>query len=159
MAALRLSAAACWRLLAVVGILIADIASKQWATAILKNDAPIVWLPLLQLVYVENTGIAFGIFAGSGGRWLLVVLALLLSAALLYHMRQTADQCEKWACALIVAGALGNVIDRWRFGYVVDFIDVHWGGYHWPAFNVADTAISSGALLFAYRLLLRRQNI
>lgn len=136
----------------IAAVIFADTASKEWALAVLKDAEPIVVAPILRLVYVENTGVAFGLLAG-GSRWLLVALALGLSAFLVYYMRQAANAAEKWGCALMLSGAIGNMADRVRFGYVVDFIDAHVAGYHWPAFNVADISISCGAMLFIYAML------
>lgn len=137
--------------LLVAGIFLADWASKQWAIAVLHESPPIQLLPFLRLVYVENTGIAFGLFAGYGelGRWLLIASSALLVGVLIYYSRQTQSRWERFAALLIIGGAAGNILDRFRFGYVVDFVDVYIAAYHWPAFNVADMAISIGGVLFA----------
>lgn len=130
-----------------------DVLSKSWAVQKLKDAAPVELTPFLRLVYVENTGAAFGILAGGEARWLLLGVALLLCAGLSLFIWHSRHLGERFAAALVIGGAVGNMHDRYRFGYVVDFIDAHWGRYHWPAFNAADMAISCGALWFAYLLL------
>ena len=142
-------------LLLAVCIVVADINSKNWVVAALKYEKPIDLLPILRLVYVENTGTAFGLFANDSevGRWLLVALTGGISIVLLTLLWQAASKIEMAAAALMVGGAVGNIYDRVLYGYVVDFIDAHWQGVHWPAFNVADIAISVGAVLFACVLL------
>lgn len=99
------------------------------------------------LVLAWNRGISFGMFGASSavGVWILVSLALVISAVLIRFMMKAETRFAALAFALVIGGAIGNVIDRVRFGAVVDFLDVHAMGYHWPAFNVADSAITIGA--------------
>ncbi len=119
------------------------------------------WLPLharyevigglLTINHVQNYGAAFGLFANVSGdllRWVLVVVSIAAVGLIWAYAR------EGWhepkiviAFGMILGGALGNLVDRLRLGYVVDFIDVHWGSYHWPSFNVADAAITVGAVI------------
>jgi signal peptidase II len=115
---------------------------------------------VLALVLVRNTGLAFGLLAGlpAGWRWvvaLLSIAALLVLARVATRVLSQGGWVDTAAIGLIFGGAVGNLIDRGRFGAVVDFIDVHWRAWHWPAFNVADSAISVGVLLLAFRLLAR----
>lgn len=110
----------------------------------------------LNLVYVQNAGAAFGIFADSAMRVpLLSGIAVLAVGVILWILpRLGAEQrWQKLGLVLVVPGALGNLIDRVRFGYVVDFIDVHWYQYHWPAFNVADSAITIGVAFMLVDIL------
>ncbi len=110
----------------------------------------------LNLVYVQNPGAAFGIFADSALRVpFLSGIALLAVAVIVWVLpRLGAEQrWQKLGLVLVVPGALGNLIDRLRFGYVIDFIDVHWYQYHWPAFNVADSAISVGVAFMLVDML------
>lgn len=109
------------------------------------------------LVNARNDGIAFGLFAGGGqfGVWFFSAVALLLFATLVFCAARSESAVERAAMALMAGGAIGNVYDRLRFGYVVDFADAHLGGYHWPAFNIADAAISIGALLWITLLFWR----
>lgn len=139
-----------------VVILALDIATKQWALTSLLGRGRVEITPFFNLVLVWNTGVSFGLFQSGSelGRWLLVGLAAVIAVALLVwlrHERRTAPRLAIW---LILAGALGNVLDRLRFGAVVDFLDFHAFGYHWPAFNVADSAIVVGAAILVVDSLL-----
>lgn len=151
-----------WRagyLLAAFGIYMADQASKAWAARTLKfGEDRTVISGFLDFVYTENRGIAFGQLqeGGSFGRWLLVVLALAAAVAVLYYFMRTPRNDDRilGASALLLAGITGNLTDRARLGYVIDFISVHAGSYHWPTFNVADASICLGAGLMAWDLIL-----
>jgi len=150
-----------WRagyLLAAFGIYMADQASKAWAVRLLRfGDERVVIPGFLQFIYTENPGIAFGQLqeGGSFARWFFVVLAVLAAAAVLYYFLRTPRNDDRvlGACALLLAGISGNLTDRVRLGYVIDFIVLHAGNYHWPTFNVADASITVGALLLAYDLV------
>jgi signal peptidase II len=111
----------------------------------------IVVLPVLEITRLHNTGAAFSFLAGAAGwqRWLFTGLAITVSIALVLWLKRIDRSATALASAvaLILAGALGNVIDRLRLGYVIDFIHVHWGDHYFPAFNVADSAITVGAVL------------
>ena len=149
-----------WRaayIFAAFAVYMTDQASKAWAVRALRfGQARVLIDGLLALEYAENRGIAFGQLqeGGSFGRWFFVVLAVLAAIALLYYFWRTprADDRVLGACALLLAGILGNLTDRARLGYVVDFILVHWGQYHWPTFNVADASICAGAFLLVFDL-------
>lgn len=100
------------------------------------------------IVRVHNSGAAFSFLAGASGwqRWFFTVIGLLAAAVILWMLRAHAGQkLFAFALACILGGAIGNVIDRMMYGYVVDFLDFHWRGWHFPAFNIADSAISIGA--------------
>ena len=150
-----------WRagyLLASVGIYMVDQSSKAWAVRALRfGDERMIVNGVLDFVYTENPGIAFGQLQESGafGRWFFVALAILAAAAVLFYFLRTPRNDDRvlGACALLLAGIAGNLTDRARLGYVVDFISVHAGSWHWPTFNVADASISIGALLLAYDLI------
>ena len=150
-----------WRagyLLAAFGIYMADQASKAWAVKTLRfSEERVLIRGFLQFIYTENPGIAFGQLqqGGSFGRWFFVVLAVLAAIAVFYYFMRTPRNDDRvlGACALLLAGILGNLTDRARLGYVVDFIVLHAGNYHWPTFNVADASITIGALLLAYDLV------
>ena len=108
--------------------------------------------PVLDISYWRNQGAAFSFLAAAGGwqRWLFTGFALLVSAVIALWLRRLDGHAQKrLACALmlVMGGAIGNVIDRVRFGYVVDFIVVHWNAHYFPAFNVADSCITVGAAL------------
>ncbi len=153
---------ATWRaayLVASFGIFLADQASKAWAVRRLRLGQDITVIPgFLDLAYAENPGVAFGQLQNGGawGRWLLVALAAAATVAVLTYFWRTPREDDRvlGACALLLAGILGNVADRARLGYVVDFIVLHAGDYHWPTFNVADASICVGAGLLALDLLL-----
>lgn len=150
-----------WRagyLLAAFGIYMADQASKAWAVKALRLGDPWVIIPgFFQFIYTENPGIAFGQLqeGGAFGRWFFVVLAVLAAIAVFYYFMRTPRNDDRvlGACALLLAGILGNLTDRARLGYVVDFIVLHAGEYHWPTFNIADASITIGALLLAYDIV------
>ena len=154
-----------WRagyLLASFGIYMVDQSSKAWAVRALRHaDDRTIIRGFLDFVYTENRGIAFGQLqeSGSFGRWFFVVLALAAAVAVLYYFLRTPRNDDRvlGACALLLAGIAGNLTDRVRLGYVVDFIVVHAGTWHWPTFNVADASISIGALLLAFDLLFERK--
>jgi signal peptidase II len=144
-------------LVASFGIYMMDQASKAWAVRALRfGQSRVLVDGLLALEYAENRGIAFGQLqeGGSFGRWFFVVLAVLAAIAVLYYFWRTprSDDRVLGACALLLAGILGNLTDRVRLGYVVDFILLHAGQYHWPTFNVADASICAGALLLVLDL-------
>jgi signal peptidase II len=111
----------------------------------------IIVLPVLDITRAHNTGAAFSFLAGEAGwqRWLFTVLAIGVSVALVLWLKRIHFQARVLAAAvaLILGGALGNVIDRLRLGHVIDFIHAHWGEHYFPAFNVADSAITIGAAL------------
>jgi signal peptidase II len=112
------------------------------------------------LVFVYNTGAAFSFLAGAGGwqRWFFVVLALAVSGWIVWMLKQHWQETGLAAAlALIMGGALGNVIDRFAYGAVVDFLDFHVAGWHWPAFNVADMAITCGAALIIFDQFRRKE--
>ncbi|MBP6627159.1 MAG: signal peptidase II [Arenimonas sp.] len=127
--------------------------SKHWALSNLVYQQPVpvidgwAWWTL-----VYNYGAAFSLLADAGGwqRWFFTGLAVVISVALVFWLARTprGDWRTALPFALVIAGAVGNLVDRLRFGYVVDFIDVlYWPGRHWPAFNIADSCIVVGAIL------------
>ena len=150
-----------WRgayLLASFGLYMVDQSTKAWAVRALRfgHDRTII-NRFLDLIYAENNGIAFGQLQerGNFARWFFVVLAIAAALAVFYYFVRTPRNDDRvlGACALLLAGILGNLTDRVRLGYVIDFIAMHAGSYHWPTFNVADASISIGALLLAYDLV------
>ncbi len=144
-------------LVAALGIYVMDNASKAWAIRRVRFKDYTVINGMLDFVYAENPGIAFGQLqeGGSFGRWFFVVLAGTAAVAVLFYFFRTARNDDRMlgACALLLAGILGNLTDRARLGFVIDFIQLHAGQYHWPTFNVADASITIGALLLAYDLI------
>jgi signal peptidase II len=123
-------------------------------------DPPLMVTAFFNLVLVWNRGVSFGMFNSSGALapWLLSGVALAVVIGLVVWLRRNDQLLTAFGLGLVIGGALGNVIDRIRFGAVIDFLDFHLAGYHWPAFNLADAAICIGALLMlADGLLARRR--
>lgn len=115
--------------------------------------------PFFNLVMAWNRGVSFGIFNNPDSphnAWALTALSLVICSFLAAWMLRTTDTLLRVSLGLIIGGALGNVIDRIRFGAVADFLDVHVAGYHWPAFNIADSGITIGALLLVADALFRQ---
>lgn len=144
-----------WLLLA-VAVIATDQASKAAVLDGLALGETHTLASFFNLVLVFNSGAAFSFLAGAGGwqKWFFVLLAVGISSWLLVLLRQHArERLLPTALALILGGALGNMIDRLRFDAVVDFLDFHAAGYHWPAFNIADSAITVGvALMLLHQL-------
>ncbi len=113
--------------------------------------------PFFRLVMAWNRGVSFGLLDSESpyGPWLLSAASLAVVAGLVVWLRRTAGGPQTAAVGLIIGGALGNVLDRLRFGAVADFLDFHWGEYHWPAFNAADTAITLGVAVLIFDALFR----
>jgi signal peptidase II len=141
-----------WLALATFVVLL-DQASKAWVLGSFRLAEHHVVTPFFNLVLVFNPGASFSFLADAGGwqKWFFVVLALGISVWLLSMLRHHAqERLMPAALSLILGGAIGNVIDRLRFDAVVDFLDFHLAGYHWPAFNVADSAITVGVALMLW---------
>ena len=148
------------RLLTLAAIVIGlDLVSKQVMLALIF-DPPrrIDVLPFLNFAPVWNPGISFGMLADGGDvmRYLLTALALAVAGWLIWKVPQF-QRLERLGAGLIAGGAIGNAIDRLRFGKVVDFIDVYVQTWHWPAFNIADAAITIGAGLWICSILVERE--
>lgn len=147
-----------WLALA-AAIIAADQASKSLVLASLRLGETVVLTPFFNWTLTFNPGASFSFLADAGGwqRWLFTGLALAVAGWILLELRRHAgERLLALAMTLIMGGALGNVIDRMRFGAVVDFIQVHAAGWYFPAFNVADSAISIGAVLLVWEQM--RQN-
>ena len=133
--------------IAAVVIVLLDQFTKWWIlTSVMKPPQRIPITGFFDLVLVYNRGVSFGIFGGapSWATAALIIFALLLSAALCIWMWRADSVLLGTALGFVVGGAIGNVIDRFLHGAVVDFLDFYVAGYHWPAFNVADSAITIG---------------
>lgn len=145
-----------------VAVLVAalDQWSKWWVFDRLLAETPRIEVTsFFNLVVAWNTGISFGMFGAGGetGKWLLIAVAMVIVAFLARWLRQAEVKYTAIAIGLIIGGAFGNVIDRVRLGAVADFLDFHVAGYHWPAFNVADSAITLGAVLLLLEALFSPQ--
>jgi signal peptidase II len=134
-------------------VLLLDQLSKWSALSNLKLGIPEEVLPFMNWLLLFNPGAAFSFLSQSSGwqRWFFTILGLAASLYILWLLRKNqSDKMLSWALSLILGGALGNVLDRIMYGAVVDFIDLHYGNWHWPAFNIADSAICIGAALIVF---------
>ena len=130
-------------------VIVFDQVTKYIADSNLDLRVPLEVIPGLNMTLCYNKGAAFSFLSNAGGwqRWFLMTVSFLVSVALIVWLSQV-DKSRKqlyWGLALILGGAVGNLIDRTIFGYVIDFIDVYYQYWHYPAFNIADSAISIGA--------------
>ena len=139
-----------WTLISFVVILL-DQVTKAFATAKLTMFDPVAVMPMFNFTLMHNEGAAFSFLSDAGGwqRWFFAGLASIVSIAIFIWIKRLSNQEKGMAISLslILGGAIGNLIDRVRFGYVVDFLDVYYDTSHWPAFNIADAAISVGAVI------------
>ncbi len=139
-----------------VAVLVLDQLTKLAVIAHLEAYVDVIALTgFFNLVHVHNTGAAFSLFADQPGwqRFFFIGVALIATIVIVWLLaRPRADgRAFRMALALILGGAIGNVIDRVLYGHVVDFLDIHLAGWHWPAFNVADSAITIGAILLIWQ--------
>jgi signal peptidase II len=149
-------------LAAASAVFVIDQMSKAWAVRQLRfGDVREVIPGFLNFAYAENPGVAFSFFDshGNAGRWGLSAVAAIAAILVLYYFWRVprSDDRTLGGLALLLAGIVGNVTDRMRLGFVVDFIDVQFGSWHYPTFNVADTAICIGAGLLILDILLSRR--
>ncbi len=150
-----------WRWLLIAGVVIAlDQITKYAAVQALAEQPPVEVTSVFNLLLVYNRGAAFSFLAGMGGwqRELFSTIAVIASIWIVFMLRRYAQQTPFCiALSLILGGALGNLIDRLTVGAVIDFLDFHVFGWHWPAFNVADSAITCGAILLIWDGLFAKQ--
>jgi len=144
-------------------LLVLDQMTKAWVLASLKlHEGFAVIDGFFNIVHVRNPGAAFSFLAGASPAFrsaFFIAVTVAAIVLILHYLRRTriGDTSLVFSLALILSGALGNLIDRVRFGEVVDFLDVYVGAHHWPTFNVADTAISTGAALLVLLMFRRRR--
>lgn len=141
-----------WLVLSAV-VIVLDQLTKQWVSQSLVFGEMRAVMPCFNLVLAYNAGAAFSFLAGAGGwqREFFIVIAGVAAIVITYLLRKHhAEKVFSLALALILGGALGNLIDRVLLGHVVDFLDFYVSSYHWPAFNVADMAITGGAGLLIW---------
>jgi len=149
-----------WLLLAVV-VIVLDQLSKAAINSHFVYGESMAVTSFFNLVLAHNSGAAFSFLSDAGGmqRWFFSIIAIVASVWIVWLLRK--HQTEKlfsFALAFILGGALGNLIDRIAYGYVVDFLDFHWVGYHFAAFNVADSAITCGAALLIWESFKGKQH-
>jgi signal peptidase II len=149
-------------LLITLGVIFADQFTKIWALRDLVPYQSKVIFPMLNFTLAFNTGAAFSFLHSSGvwHHWFFMAFSLGMSVVLFIWllMLDASERLQLFSLCLILAGALGNVIDRFKLGHVVDFIDVYYGQHHWPVFNVADSAICVGAVLLFIELTHRQRS-
>jgi signal peptidase II len=148
-------------LVAAGAVFLIDQTTKAWAIRKLRFEGDREIIPgFLNFAYAQNTGVAFSMFNdyGDAGRWVLSGIAFVASALVLYFFWKTprSDDRILGALALLLAGIVGNVLDRARLGFVIDFIDVQFGSWHYPTFNVADASICIGAGILILDMFLRK---
>ena len=142
-------------------VFILDQLAKLWIVRHVKlqemGDIPL--LPVFSLTWVENRGVSMGMLNGAGdvGRWGLVLLTGAIAVAVALWLRRERNRVDVIALGLVLGGALGNILDRLRLGYVVDFLHFFWGQRHFYVFNVADAAITVGVTLLLLRASLARR--
>lgn len=139
-----------WLALAVI---VADHLSKWWVSSTLEYQETIPVLSFFSLVLVHNTGAAFSFLADAGGwqRWFFIAIGIVATVIIVRLLQRHAHETRlAFSLALLLGGALGNIIDRVVLGHVVDFLYFHYRGFAWPAFNVADSAITVGAALLIW---------
>ncbi len=141
-------------------VLILDLGTKQWVVRALSHGDQVPLTDYFNLVLTYNAGAAFSFLSEAGGwqRWFFTGVAIVASCVIVYLLRRhTREKLFCVALSLILGGALGNLWDRVTLGHVIDFLDFHVSGYHWPAFNVADSAITVGAILLVADSFLRKE--
>ena len=144
----------------IVAILFCDQSTKWLASQYLVYAQPVEILPIFDLRLLHNSGAAFSLLADLGWqRWFLVVVSFIASIVLFYLLffSSSTNTAQRIAVMLLLAGAVGNLIDRFFFGYVIDFISLHYAEYYFPTFNVADAAISIGATFWIAEMIFARK--
>ncbi|MCR4298991.1 MAG: signal peptidase II [Gallionella sp.] len=142
-------------------VIVLDQASKLWITSHFAYGESLVVLSIFNLVLTHNTGAAFSFLSDAGGmqRWLFSIIAVVASVWIVWLLRRHGAQTLfALALSLILGGALGNLIDRIAYGYVVDFLHFHWNEHYFPAFNIADSAITCGAFLLIWDSLTEKKH-
>jgi signal peptidase II len=141
-------------------VFVIDQLVKYWIINVvqLQQMVTIPVLPVFSLTWVENRGVSMGMLTADTeiGRWLLVGLTGVIATVVALWIRRERQWPESLALGLVLGGALGNIVDRIRFGYVVDFIHLHWGPWSFYVFNVADAAITVGVIILLARALFHR---
>ena len=142
-------------------VIVLDQITKYIASSQLDYAVPVSVISMFNFTLLHNTGAAFSFLSDAGGwqRWFFIVLALAISVVLFVWLLRLKPH-EKWiavSLTLILGGALGNVIDRSLYGYVIDFLDVYYDTWHWPAFNIADSAITVGAVVLILEGVLKKE--
>ena len=130
-------------------VIILDIITKAIIVNKVAYNEIINVIPFINIVHIKNRGAAFGMFAGLGNVFF-VIVSIIAVLFILYYLKSVQKRLEIISLSLVLGGAVGNLIDRVRFGEVTDFIDIYVNNWHWPSFNVADSALTVGIILFLW---------
>jgi len=142
-------------------VIVLDQLSKAWITSHFVYGESLTVFSIFSLVLAHNTGAAFSFLHDAGGmqRWLFSIIAIIASVWIVWLLRRHSTQALfALALSMILGGALGNLIDRIAYGYVVDFLHFHWDEHYFPAFNLADSAITCGAFLMILDSIMERKH-
>ncbi len=138
-------------------VIVLDQLSKYMASHVLVMYEAVAVMPMFNFTLMHNTGAAFSFLSEAGGwqRWFFTIVALVISVVIFSWIRRlnTDQQLQAIGLSLVLGGALGNVIDRMLLGHVVDFIQIYYNQWYWPAFNIADSAITIGVVLLIWDTL------
>jgi len=134
-------------------LIILDFTTKKIVYNYLTLNSFIPIIYFLDIAHIHNYGISFGLFSGLIPSWAIILIGLMITAFLIYMMITSSNKIEKWGLAVIIAGALSNIVDRGMNNYVLDFIYLHYKDFYWPAFNFADIYISVGICVIVLHLL------
>ncbi len=142
-------------------VIVSDRIIEHAVSFYLQNSGGFVKItPFFNLVWTGNDGVSFGMLQDlAHGKWLLSILAFIITGLFFIWLLRTKSLWVACALGLVIGGALGNTFERLYFGYVIDILDFHLAGYHWPAFNLTDSAIVGGIALLIFYELLKRQNL
>lgn len=140
-------------------VFLLDFASKFWVMKHLIPHNPITVFPCFNLYLTFNRGVSFSLFTAQSslGVWGLIGLTGVISFFIIYFIQKEHETLSRIGLTCILGGAIGNLFDRIRFGSVIDFLDFYWKNYHWPAFNIADSAICVGAVLILFQYIRRKK--
>ena len=139
-------------------VIMADIITKEMIVSSVSLYERINVLPFLNIVHVQNKGAAFGVFAGLGNN-IFIGIAIIAIIFIVVYLMKAPKGLETYALSLVLGGAIGNFVDRVRIGKVTDFIDVYVNDWHWPSFNVADSALTVGIALFIISSFMAGRNV
>jgi len=151
-----------WRAPLIAGAIAFSIdQASKWLMVSIVMAPPVVIpvAPFLNLTLGYNTGVSFGLLGESlrEAPWVLGIFGLIIASGMIWWAMSTSDRVEAFALGSVIGGALGNIVDRWRIGAVVDFLDVYYGDWHWPTFNLADVAIFVGVASLLVRSMWPRR--
>lgn len=138
-------------------VLALDVITKQWVIKGISLYEHIDVLPFLRIVHVENTGAAFGLFS-SFGNYVFIIVSICAMLFIALYIRHLPPGVELSALSLVLGGAAGNLLDRVQYGKVIDFVDIYFQHRHWPAFNIADSALTVGIIIFLLVSISRKRH-